>query len=183
MRAKRMVPFHPLPAVLLLTLILSVGSGCAGRGSADDNPERAFNPTVNMGAYALEGPDLAVIADLAGTRLEGTAQRNLMVGKGTMKLYAKDAENKLMCESEVKAQPTPKGRIRGVLDCTDGTIILFTLRNLGPDQGIGIGTSHEGNQDLTLFYHSSADEADRRFPQILEDFTQLRQEKRSANET
>lgn len=163
-----------LAAGLLCVLCLCVtacGSKNVPRKSAS-----AEVPPPEYGAYALEGPDLAVIGDLAGVSLRGSMQRKGMIGMGKLKLYAEN--NAFICESVIKSPPTAKGRIRGILDCSDGTVVLFTLRNLGPDQGLGIGTSHRENKDLTIFYHPSEDEAARRFPEILNDFTKLRQTKR-----
>lgn len=179
----------------LLCALLALGGGCASKQTGADTGTEA---TVSnglasktkvsqtsqkgpkdepLGTFALDGPDLLVVGDLSGIPLHGTLQRKGMVGKGKLKLYSSDET--LICESIIKSRPTDKGRVRGLLDCNDGNVVLFTLRNLGPDQGLGIGTSHEGDKDLTIFYHPSAEEAQRRFPRILEEFTALRQEKRS----
>lgn len=199
-------------------------SGCASpeKGNSSQSYER-------LGGYALDGPELIVVGDLSGRPLRGTIQRKAMVGVGKLKLSSLEETPSLICESVINAQPTEKMRVRGVLDCNDGSVILFTLRPLGPDQGLGIGTaalapeSHaspnlpnspdspgpsgspdssgsfgstgstglsqppaiasqvsqkNSTRDLTIFYHPSLEEAERRFPQILTDFTQLRQEKR-----
>ena len=73
------------------------------------------------------------------------------------------------CNGNVDAPPTYKGRIRGLLQCTGGRQILFSLRNLGPDQGVGIGKETEDSGLMILFYHVSLDEAWRRFPAVKED--------------
>lgn len=197
----------PLALFTLLWLTL-LGSGCA---TSNNPPPASATPFEQMGAYALEGPDFMVIADLSGLPLQGTMQRKAMVGVGKLKLYSTEDPPSLICESAINMLPNEKRRVRGILDCNDGNIILFTLRPLGPDQGLGIGTSanasvlphskkpqeprHQPLQevnnssrplpqstgtytDLTLFYHPSKEEAERRFPQILKDFTDLRQQKR-----
>ena len=192
-------------AILCLTLL---GSGCA---TSSNTPPASATSFEQMGGYALDGPDFMVVADLSGLPLQGTMQRKAMVGVGKLKLYSTDEPPSLICESAINMRPNEKRRVRGILDCNDGNIILFTLRPLGPDQGLGIGTSANASdvphpekgessrnqplqgvntsqgapvqssgayKDLTLFYHPSKEEAERRFPQILKDFTDLRQQKR-----
>ena len=190
--------------LLWLTLLTS---GCASN-NASPTSATSFE---QMGGYALDGPDFMVIADLSGLPLQGTMQRKAMVGVGKLKLYSTEEPPRLICESVINMRPNEKRRVRGILDCNDGNILLFTLRPLGPDQGLGIGTSANASdtpnsgksenpknqslqevnnsssalfqnagtyKDLTLFYHPSKEEAERRFPQILQDFTELRQQKR-----
>lgn len=196
-------PLFPKVFFALVFLPFLIG-GCAHTESV---PPAALTSFDQVGSYALEGPDLPVVGDLSGLALQGSIQRKAMVGVGRLKLYSTGEPPSLICESIINNRPNEKRRVRGILDCNDGTIILFTLRPLGPDQGLGIGTAvnasgtspstgvasaaaHRASErtasaagsgdpkDLTIFYHPSQEEAERRFPQILADFTTLRQEKR-----
>ncbi|MDR2076407.1 MAG: hypothetical protein LBP61_05690, partial [Desulfovibrio sp.] len=64
------------------------------------------------------------------------------------------------------------GRVHGLLLCSDQTSLLFTLRNLGPDQGFAVGRSPASSDLLVFFYHPSPEEAARRFPEIFSDIRQ-----------
>lgn len=83
-----------------------------------------------------------------------------------------------VCEAKVDAPPTNKARIRGVLQCSGGRQMLFSLRNTGPDQGVGIGKETEDGSLMVLFYHSSMDEARRRFPAVRQDILYAQQQQR-----
>lgn len=74
-----------------------------------------------------------------------------------------------VCEAKVDAPPTDKARIRGVMECSGGRNILFSLRNIGPDQGVGVGKETQDSSLMILFYHASMEEARRRFPSVRED--------------
>jgi hypothetical protein len=52
--------------------------------------------------------------------------------------------------------------------------MLFSLRNIGPDQGVGIARESEDGELLVLFYHASAEEAERRFPSVKNDIERAR---------
>ncbi len=77
--------------------------------------------------------------------------------------------SEFICKSDVDAPPTEKGRIRGLLLCSGDRSILFSLRNIGPDQGVGVGKDTQTNALMVLFYHTSIEEARRRFPAVQAD--------------
>ncbi|MDL2316170.1 hypothetical protein LJC59_03715 [Desulfovibrio sp. OttesenSCG-928-A18] len=91
-----------------------------------------------------------------------------------MFLPAVDGGAPFVCEARIDAQPTEKGRVRGMLHCSGNRHMPFSLRNLGPDQGVGIGRERDDGELLVLFYHSSPDEAERRFPQVQDDIRTAR---------
>ena len=161
------VPWVRNKALLLLCLALL--AGCAGKG-AQPEPGSAGVPAplplAPLGAYALDGPPLFIVGEYKGKALEGTMDRHVMVGLCNMEMHGTDKAQCFFCESRVNAQPTEKGRIRGVLDCTEGVMLLFTLRALGPDQGIAVGRAEVKGETLVLFFHSSKEEAERRFPEV-----------------
>jgi hypothetical protein len=95
--------------------------------------------------------------------------RTCMAGHGFMQLEAVDSGAAFACTAEIDSPPTQKGRVRGVLRCTDGRELFFSLRNLGPDQGVGVGRENPEGDLLILFYHASPDEAARRFPAVKAD--------------
>lgn len=146
--------------------------------------------------YALDGPPLALVARVDDYTFEGTLERKGMVGIGELALKSLDRPD-LVCKGELHAEPGYKGRVRSAVPCSDGSMMLFSLRNLGPDQGLGIGTfglpgSEEFGQIddelrhkalradsgavraplgglLVMFYHPSAEEARRRIVPIQKD--------------
>jgi hypothetical protein len=122
----------------------------------------------------MDGPPLVIAGEYSGRSLTGTMDRTCMAGYGTLSLYAVDTEEEFACAADVDGPPSEKGRIRGLLRCTNGENLLFSLRNTGPDQGVGIGREAEGGELLLLFYHPSAAEAERRFPAVKEDFDRAR---------
>ncbi len=145
------------PAFALLAVCL--GAGCA--------------KTPPTPGFVLDGPPLSVAAEYDGVPLEGTMERTAMVGLGEMFLVSPDKS--LDCRAEFNAEPSEKGRIRGVLICTDKHRFSVALRNLGPDQGVGLGLEPGNDKLLVLFYHPSPDEALRRLPQAIEDMRKARQ--------
>jgi len=146
-------------ALLLLCLSLFA---CAGKVPA---------PAV---ALAVDGPRLALAGEYEGLRLTGSMDRTCMAGYGSMHLEAVDSGASFVCTAKIDNPPTQKGRVRGVLHCTGERELLFSLRNIGPDQGVGVGReSPEGNL-LILFYHPSLDEAARRFPAVKADILAAR---------
>ena len=122
--------------------------------------------------FVLDGPRLFVAADYAGRPLEGAMDRACMVGIGELSLSTPDKS--LDCKAIFNAEPTDKARIRGVLICDGGRTLSLTLRNLGPDQGVGIGIEQGKDDLLVLFYHPSPDEARRRLPQVRGDMQKAR---------
>ena len=146
------------PLLIALVGIAAGLSACAGK--MQESPAKSV--------FALEGPPLAIVAEYKGMALEGTMDRHVMVGIGKMELRSVKAEQGFFCEGRINQEPTEKARIRGMLDCTEGVILFITLSNLGPDQGVGVGRAGENQDLLTMFYHTSKEEAQRRFPAIKE---------------
>lgn len=147
-------------------LCLALLAGCAGKGTQPEPGGAAAPvPLAPLGGYALDGPPLFIVGEFKGRALEGSMDRPVMVGLGKMELHGTDKAQGFFCEARVNAQPTEKGRIRGVLDCTEGVVLLFTLRALGPDQGIVLGRAEAKGDTMVLFFHSSKEEAERRFPE------------------
>ncbi len=144
-----------------LPLLLAVVLSLAGCGKTPPQP-----------GFVLDGPLLFVAADYNGTPLEGTLERTGMVGLGEMLLASPDKY--LDCRAEFNAEPTEKARIRGVLICTDKHTFSLTLRNLGPDQGVGLGLEPGKDEMLVLFYHPSPEEARRRLGQAVADMRKAR---------
>jgi hypothetical protein len=152
-----------LPGALLL-LCLGL-CACAGKEPV------ASPPSV---ALAVDGPRLALLGEYAGMSLAGSMDRTCMVGYGSMHLEAVDSGATFVCTAKIDNPPTQRGRVRGVLRCTDGRELFFTLRNIGPDQGVGIGRESPEEGLLILFYHVSSDEAARRFPGVKADILAAR---------
>lgn len=153
----------------VLVVCLALLAGCAGKGQQAETGgagAAAPVPLAPLGGYALDGPPLFIVGEYKGKALEGSMDRHVMVGLGKMEMHGTDKAQGFFCESRVNAQPTEKGRIRGVLDCTEGVVLLFTLRALGPDQGIAVGRAEAKGETLVLFFHSSKEEAERRFPEV-----------------
>ena len=156
--------FRCLPLVSLLSLLCLSACG-GGHGPA----------TVPTVALALEGPPLAVIGDYAGFSLEGTLERSGMSGYGTLVVRGDVDGREFFCEAKLDAPPTEKGRVLGVFMCTGDTPMALSLRNLGPDQGVGIAkAATDDNQMMIFFYHASREEALRRFPAVKKDIDEAR---------
>ena len=149
------------PGFLICLLALPLAWGCASKPAS---------PGI---AYSLNGPPLAIAGEFAHIGLVGEMDRTCMVGIGTIHLESTVPEIPLVCEGRLNVPPTEKGRIRGILDCSQGLVMLFTLRNLGPDQGVGIARPVEGQDTMVFFYHASPDEAQRRLPEVLNDMAAI----------
>ena len=122
----------------------------------------------------MDGPPLAIVGEYSGLALTGNMDRSCMVGHGTLSLRATEPGREFACTAEMDEMPTEKGRVRGLLRCADGRRMPFSLRNTGPDQGVGVGRDAKDGDLLLLFYHSSAEEAARRFPAVKEDLERAR---------
>jgi hypothetical protein len=92
-----------------------------------------------------------------------------MVGSGSMHFETVDSGAPFVCTAKIDNPTTQKGRVRGMLRCTGERELLFSLRNIGPDQGVGVGRESPEGGLLIFFYHASPDEAARRFPGIKAD--------------
>ncbi len=150
-------PFSLLFAVLLAT-------GCSGR-------QLTAAPEV---ALALDGPPLAIVGEYEGQAFSGEMERTCMVGVGRMSIRGATEEGGFLCEAALDEQPTEKARIRGAFRCLDGRVLYFTLRNIGPDQGVGIAREDEGRELAVLFYHPCREEAGRRLPGAMADIEKVR---------
>lgn len=128
-------------------------------------------------ALSLDGPPLAVAGHYAGMDLEGEMERPVMTGKGTLRIKAVSGGD-FDCLAAVDSMPTQKARVRGYLLCTGERRLPFSLRNTGPDQGVGIARESLEGDLMVLFYHPSADEAKRRLPEVLADMERARGLKR-----
>lgn len=151
-----------LPLGLLLAVLLA--TGCSGR-------QLTAAPEV---ALALDGPPLVIMGEYEGQAFSGEMERACMVGVGRMSIRGVTAEDGLVCEAVLDEQPTEKARIRGAFRCLDGRVLYFTLRNIGPDQGVGIAREDEGNELAVLFYHPCRDEAGRRLPGAVADIEKVK---------
>ena len=125
-------------------------------------------------ALAVDGPRLALAGEYAGMALTGSMDRTCMAGYGSIRLEAAGTGPDFVCEAQLDDPPTEKGRVRGVLRCTGDRQVLFSLRNIGPDQGVGVGRESPEGDLLIIFYHASADEAARRFPEVKDDILTAR---------
>ncbi|MDR2801038.1 MAG: hypothetical protein LBB52_07220 [Desulfovibrio sp.] len=126
---------------------------------------------------SLTGPPLHIAGEYAGLAVSGEMDRGCMVGFGKINLRARGKETpgaEFACRGEIDAPPVDKGRVRGALDCDSGRRFAFSMRNLGPDQGIGIGREKPEGELLLFFYHSAQSEAERRFPEIKAEMDEIR---------
>jgi hypothetical protein len=146
-----------MPLLLLLFLLLS---GCAA-------PAPVALPPVPI----LSGPPLALVGRYGDLPVEGILDRTCMAGVGVLDLYSPSLAD-FACTATLDAPPNEKGRVKGLLTCSDRTSFLFTMHNLGPDQGFAVGRSPASTDLLVFFYHPSSEEAARRFPEILSDILQ-----------
>ena len=157
-----------LPA-LVIGLFASLLASCAGSGHS----------TI---AYALDGPALFMRGEYDNTPVKGTLDRSIMVGVGSIRFELGESPDILVCEGTLNTPPSENGRVRGVAPCENGQVLLFTLRNLGPDQGVGIGRITDKDNPVIVFFHASDEEAARRFPEVLQDIHKARQATSSPSE-
>lgn len=137
-------------------------------------------PTV---ALALDGPPLYIAGEYKNQPVRGSLDRTAMAGVGKIALTGAGAENAhLSCQGEFNAPPTEKGRVPGFMDCGKDGLLAVMLRNLGPDQGVGLGHAENPEEMLIFFYHSSEEEARRRLPGVVKDIRTAR-EGRKARRT
>lgn len=161
-----------MPRSVLRCLSLALLLLCAACGGKEIPP-----PPVPAVALALEGPTLAVAGVYGDMRVSGSLERTGMVGHGLLALHATDMADALICEARLNEPPTEKGRVRGLLQCKDGRRMPVTLRNLGPDQGVGVGREKEDGDLLVFFYHPCQEEAQRRLPRVEQDIAFARSKK------
>lgn len=126
-------------------------TGCAG-------------PTPPSVRLALDGPELVLVGELDGRAYEGAMDRHAMAGVGALTLHEQGTS--IVCRGSIDRPASQKGRLYVELSCSDGRSLPLILRNLGPDQGMGIGRFEGQSERMTLFYHPSASEAKRRLEQL-----------------
>ena len=152
-----------LSLVFILSFLVLFMNGCAAR-------------VQNTGVYnyAMDGPPLVLLGDLEGIPVEGQLDRTCMAGVGEGALKYMDGETEVLCTTSMDFPPNEKGRVRGVFKCSDESTLLFTMRNLGPDQGLAVGRVESKDKMLVFFFHPSREEAERRLPEILDDIEEAR---------
>ncbi|MDR0826651.1 MAG: hypothetical protein LBN33_02070 [Desulfovibrio sp.] len=149
----------------LLAAALLALNACAGK----DAPSPA--------RQVLSGPPLHIAGEYGDLSIAGEMDRGCMVGFGSLELRGTRAgtgQAVLLCKGRVDAPALDRGRVRGILDCGEERRLAFSMRNLGPDQGIGIGREKTDGDLLLFFYHAAKDEAARRFPEIKADMERIR---------
>lgn len=143
---------------------------CLGAGgcAAQQSP-----PSVRL---ALDGPPL-FIAVSGDSLTNGVMDRGCLAGHGAVSL--RNERTGVVCEGMMDSPASDKGRMYAELNCTNGDTLILALRNLGPDQGLGVGrviTSSSGQKEqgerLSLFYHPCEDEAGRRLEQVAKDMAE-----------
>lgn len=151
------MPRKRIPCLLALCICLNA---CGG----------GHVPAVPTVALAVDGPPLAVVGEYGSMHLEGSMERAAMTGFGLLSLQGEEDGHEFVCRAEIDSPPTEKGRIPGVLSCTGDKKLIVSLRNLGPDQGVGIAKAPVGKKEMLIFfYHSSREEAVRRLPSVKKD--------------
>lgn len=135
----------------LACLCLVCAAGCAGSAP----------PSVRL---ALDGPELILAGELGSRAYEGRMERSAMAGAGAIILHEQDTG--IVCRGGIDRPASQKGRLYVELACSDGRSLPLILRNLGPDQGMGIGRFEGQSGRMTLFYHPCASEAKRRLEQL-----------------
>lgn len=153
-------------AFVLLALCMALGA-CGGERPA---------PSVRL---ILDGPPLAIAAVRGETPMRGLMERSCMAGVGDMRLTI---PGETECSGSLDHPGNAKGRLYIRLDCLDGSAVILAMRNLGPDQGMGVGKQAtptapdgadtpeapdtRGEDRIVMFYHPSANEARRRLTRI-----------------
>ena len=163
LRSSQARPGTAVAACRKATLVLML---CCCLGVFACAAEQAPLPGV---ALAVDGPSLGIAGEYAGMELRGSMDRTCMAGYGHISLHALDPEQEFVCEADVDDPPTDRARVRGMLRCTGERTLLFSLRNIGPDQGVGIARESEEGGLMVLFYHAAEEEAVRRLPGVKED--------------
>jgi hypothetical protein len=145
------------------------GTGQAAEEQGEDHsraPRLASSGGLVLGAYETAEPSPPRRPPVpAPAAVKAAASPSLPLG----------LDGAFVCRAKVDHPPTEKGRIRGVLHCTGERKMLVTLRNIGPDQGVGIGKESENGDLMILFYHAALDEAWRRFPAVKADILAARE--------
>lgn len=150
----------PFAALLLM-------GGCTGTST----------PTVRL---AMDGPPLLIAVQSGARAMSGAMDRSCMAGVGDILLYDRHAN--ISCQGYMDRPANDKGRIYADLTCSDGDAVTFVMRNLGPDQGMGIGTFKDKGEQMVMFYHPCEDEAFRRLGQLRADIDAALEKKKKQEE-
>ena len=154
-----------LPSLaLLLTLALGL-AGCGG----------PYTPSIRL---ALDGPPLSIAMQGETLSWYGQMDRSCMAGVGDILLLN---ANGTTCKGEMDRPANDKGRLYADLTCDNGDTLTLVFRNLGPDQGMGLGRINPDAADgeqTTLFYHPSQNEAQRRLGEVREEIAAMLEKKR-----
>ncbi len=126
--------------------------------------------TVN---FATEGPELFVIGEYKGKELQGSLERKVLIGLGSMTLNA-TGKGGFTCTAKFNSPPQPNLRVRGVLLCEGFEPLGVTINPLGPDQGLGVARQAEDEDLMVFFFHPSEEEARLRFPQVKKQIEEAR---------
>ncbi|SBW09558.1 exported hypothetical protein [uncultured delta proteobacterium] len=151
-------------------LLLGCIAGLAGCGGV-------YTPTVRL---ALDGPPLAIVMHGDSSSWEGLMDRGCMAGFGDITIRDLDG---VTCQGHMDHPANDKGRLYADLSCANGDTMTLVFRNLGPDQGMGLGRMNpeaEDGEQTTLFYHPSQDEAWRRLGEVRQEIADML-EKRQGN--
>ena len=153
-----------------LALLLTFALGLAGCGGP-------HTPSIRL---ALDGPPLSVVMRGETGVWYGIMERSCMAGVGTITL--RDADG-VTCRGDMDHPANDKGRLYADLACTDGDAVALVFRNLGPDQGMGLGRfnpEQEEGEKTTFFYHPSRAEAERRLEEVRAEIAAMREKKNAA---
>ena len=144
-------------SLCLLFAASALFSGCAPQGT----------PSTLL---SLDGPPLPILGTLDNAPLRGVMDRSCLAGVGSVALNLPGKTGgTIFCKGIMDQPGNEKGRLYVELACDDGSAVVLALRNLGPDQGMGIGRHGATGDRITLFYHPSEDEALRRLARVRED--------------
>ena len=152
-RSKNIYQHMALLRAALLCLCLVMVAGCASTPPP--------SPSIRLD---LDGPKLVLVGELEGRSYDGYMDRHGMAGVGTLSLYEQGTQT--TCQGSMDSPASEKGRLYAQLACSDGRTLHVVLRNLGPDQGMGIGRLEGQSARMTLFYHPCLEDAQRRLKEL-----------------
>ena len=156
-------------AAFLALVLIQCLNACGGGHNLQGVPSTAL---------VLDGPPLVIAGTYGEMSLEGSMDRTCMSGYGAITVRGEDAGGReFLCMAKVDSPPTEKGRVYGAFQCSGERTLLFSLRNLGPDQGLGIAKEPEHDDMMVFFYHVSREEALRRLPAVKKDIDNARRAK------
>ena len=133
-------------------------------------------PSIRL---VLDGPPLHIAMRSESAVWAGQMDRGCMAGFGSITVRE---ENGTVCQGNMDHPANDKGRLYADLSCANGSSMTLIIRNLGPDQGMGLGRISRdavAGEQTTLFYHPSYDEAKRRLEQIRAEIATARESRES----